>query len=303
MTFRIRRIVPLISPRVAGPLGIVHLPRMWLKGILSAAGMLYEGYTDTNRGFNQFVVDGIGLEPDAWFAFLATMPTYPQTEDYLKAKAAKLDPASIAATNQEILGYVRPEDRAAPVRERVGLDAPELRHSAVLVDYDDWCSFHEQIVEHRAEGVEPIVPMVSSAETGLLGVPHLPRLWAKALLNAARALPSEWKTCGNCGFDKRVAGMIGLDIDATEQYIHGQLPSYVRFEAWVREQIPPFDAATREKWTAEILAMEKTDEMSRADLAEAGYSGTSTRNTILLNDLVDWRHMHDHVVTQRKAVA
>ena len=297
--YQIRQIVPLIGPRVAGPSGVLFLPRMWLKGVLSAAGVLYEGYTDTYKGFNQNVVDAIGLEPDPWFAFLKTMPTYPQTEEYVKANATKLDAASIAASNELILTYERPEERAAPVRERAGLDAPQLRVSSILLDYDDWSAVHEQLLEHRAEGIEPIVPMVSSAQSGLLGIPHLPRLGMKALLAGVGALPADWKTCRNCGFDKRVAGMLGFDIGEAEDFIHAELPTYVQFEAWVQERIQNADAATRTKWAAEILALKKTDEMAIADLAEAGLPGLPNRDTILLNDIVDWRHMHDHAVRQR----
>jgi hypothetical protein len=297
--YQIRRIVPLIGPRVAGPSGVLFLPRMWLKSVLSAAGLLYEGYTDYYRGFNQFVVDAIGLEPDPWFAFLKTMPTYPQTEEYVKANATKLDAASIAASNQRILTFERPEENAAPVREKAKIDAPDLRLSSMLIDYDDWYTVREQLLEHRAEGIEPIVPMVSSAQSGLLGIPHLPRLWMKAMFAAVHALPAEWKTCRNCGFDKRVAGMLGFDIGEAEDFIHAELPSYVEFEAWVRKHIPNADAATRAKWAAEIVALQKTDEMAVADLAEAGLPGLTVRSTILLNDLVDWRYMHDHAMGQR----
>src|SRR6185437_6579658 len=126
---RIERLVPLIGATVAGPLGVVHLPRMWLKSVLSAAGMLYERYVDYNKGFNQRVVDGLGLDPDTWFGFLATMPTYPQAEAYVKANATKLSSASIAAVNTEILTFLRPEETCATLRARVGLADSEFRNS------------------------------------------------------------------------------------------------------------------------------------------------------------------------------
>ncbi|MGZ4964624.1 MAG: DUF5069 domain-containing protein, partial [Limisphaerales bacterium] len=37
-------IVPLISSGVAGPLGVLHLPRLWLKASLEACGKLAPGY-------------------------------------------------------------------------------------------------------------------------------------------------------------------------------------------------------------------------------------------------------------------
>ena len=51
------------------------------------------------------------------------MPTYPEAEGYVAAHATKLDPASIAAVNEEVLSFLRPEENAAGVRARVGLTA------------------------------------------------------------------------------------------------------------------------------------------------------------------------------------
>ncbi|HEY5341692.1 MAG TPA: hypothetical protein VIK27_11745 [Candidatus Aquilonibacter sp.] len=299
--YRIERLAPLIGAMVTGPLGIVHLPRMWLKSILSAAGMLYGGYFDNYKGFNQRVVDGLGLEPDAWFAFLATMPSYPQAEDYVRAHASKLDPASIAVLNADILTFPRPEENAAAVRARVGIDDPSFHNSAQLLNFDDWFTMHHELVTHRAAGIEPIVPMVSSSQSGMLEVPHLPRLWFKALLAAVNALPEGWKTGTNCGFDKRLAGMIGLDLVAACAFIGAELPNYLQFEHWVRERIAQPDAATKAQWTAEILALQKPQEQATEELVEAGAPGLSVRGVILLNDMVDWKHMHDDIVAQRVA--
>jgi hypothetical protein len=264
--------------------------------------MLPPEYFDNYKGFNAKVCDGIGLEPEAWFAFLKTMPTYPQAEDYVKAHATKLDAASIAAINDLILNFLRPEENAAMVRAKVGIDDPTFNNSAALINYDDWCAIHAELVAHRADGIEPIVPMVSSAQTGMMGVPHLPRLWIKAFLSAMKALPEDWKTGTNCGFDKRVAGMIGLDLPATTSYINSELPSYLQFEAWVSDQIAQPDAVTKAKWTAEILALQKTEEAMLAERVEAGAPHLTLRSTVLLNDMVDWAHMHNRVCKLRQAL-
>jgi len=42
--------VPLISSGVAGPLGVLHLPRMWQKVSLEAKGKLASGYPGIGRG-------------------------------------------------------------------------------------------------------------------------------------------------------------------------------------------------------------------------------------------------------------
>jgi hypothetical protein len=294
---------PLIGPTVAGPLGLVHLPRMWYKGVLSAAGMLYENYFDNYKGFNQRVVDAIGLDPEPWFAFLATMPTYPEAEAFVRKNATKLDAATIAATNTLILDFPRPEENAAAVRARVGIDDPALVNSCTLLNYDDWFTMHAELMAHRAGGIEPLVPMVSSGQTGLLGVQHLPRLWMKALLSALGALAPGWKTGTECGFDNRISGLIGMDLVAATDYIKSDLPTYGQFEAWVRDHIAQPTDAQKAEWTTTLLAMQKPEEMSVAECGEVGLPGSGLRGSILLNDLVDWKHMHDHIVSQRTVQA
>src|SRR6187455_2095011 len=45
-------IVPLISSGVAGPLGVLHLPRLWLKLSLEESGKLASGYPGIGHGFD-----------------------------------------------------------------------------------------------------------------------------------------------------------------------------------------------------------------------------------------------------------
>jgi hypothetical protein len=297
--YRMEKIMPLIGPSVAGPLGVKHLPRMWEKSVLSAAGLLWEGYFDNYKGFNAQICDLIGLEPEAWFAFLATMPTYPQAEDYVKANAKTLDASSIAAANTRITTYERPEEAAAVVRARTGIEDATLRTSSRLLDFDDWFTVHGELVAHRANGVEPLVPMVSSSQVGLLGIPHLPRLWMKALLSEVHALPAEWKTGTTCGFDKKLAEMIGLDLVAAKAYIAKELPNYGQFENWVRDHIAQPDAAKKAEWVAAVAGMQKGEEQAVGECVECGAPGAGLRGTVVLNDMVDWKYMYDHAVAQR----
>ena len=44
--------IPLISTRTKGPLGLVHLPRLWLKMRLSAKGKLADEYRAGEGGFD-----------------------------------------------------------------------------------------------------------------------------------------------------------------------------------------------------------------------------------------------------------
>ncbi|MGA2395612.1 MAG: hypothetical protein ABSH03_19905 [Candidatus Lustribacter sp.] len=295
------RITPLIGPTVEGPLGVKMLPRTWLKSVLSAAGLLPEGYFDNDKGFNHRVVDVLGLEPEAFFGYLATMPTYPQAEEYVRKNAKRLDPATIAALNDGIVTYDRPEEAAAAVRALTGISDASVRNSQLLLCYDDWHALHTTLVAHRAEGIEPQVPMVSSGQVGLAGIPHLPRMWIKALLNAVGALHPEWKTGTVCGFDKKIAETIGLDLVAAVAYVNAELPNYLQFEGWVLDHIPKPDAATKAAWVSSVAAMQKTEDMAAAECKECGVAGAGLRGTVLLNDMVDWKYMHDRVAGSRAA--
>ena len=86
-------IVPLISSGVAGPLGVLHLPRLWCKVILGAKGQLADGYDQCGMGYDQMVLDGLGLDRDATVAYLSdNIPSYPEFEKWiLDQKGGSLD--------------------------------------------------------------------------------------------------------------------------------------------------------------------------------------------------------------------
>ena len=44
--------VPLISSGTAGPLGVLHLPRLWQKVSLEARGALAAGYPGLGKGYD-----------------------------------------------------------------------------------------------------------------------------------------------------------------------------------------------------------------------------------------------------------
>ena len=58
------KIVPLISSGTAGPLGVLHLPRLWQKVSLEAADKLADGYPGIGAGYDSMVIDALGLNPD-----------------------------------------------------------------------------------------------------------------------------------------------------------------------------------------------------------------------------------------------
>ena len=289
------QLVPSVSSTVAGPLGIVHLPRLWLKAILAETDSLYEGWIPDYKGLNKLVVDALGIDPEAFFAFLATLPSYPETERWIAAHA-KPDAASIAASNSAILEFQRAEDLAAPARERLGIADTTERHSAMLNNYDDWDTMHRWLVEHQAEELAPIIPTVSSSSAGLLGAKHLPRLWIKALLKRVGALPDDYNT--GCGFDAFAASTLGLDLDAAIAFIHAELPSYPAFERYVRDHID-VDPQKQSAYNAAIVGRQKPAEKAAAERAEIGVPELAFRDSIMCNDMLDWKALHDGVLARR----
>jgi len=83
-------IVPLISSGVAGPLGVLHLPRLWLKLSLESVGKLAPGYPGAGKGYDQMVIDGIGLNRGRFMA-----PALGPAFEVLATVKAALDPRGI----------------------------------------------------------------------------------------------------------------------------------------------------------------------------------------------------------------
>jgi hypothetical protein len=138
-------IVPTISSGIAGPLGVLHLPRLWQKASLAAAGKLHADYPGCGQGYDQMVLDGIGIDREGFLAFIATKPTYVQTEAWVKANATKLNAESIATLNAAITGYIHTDDTRASICQAIGrADDGSIRDAINLNNLDDWNSFHSQ---------------------------------------------------------------------------------------------------------------------------------------------------------------
>lgn len=140
-------IVPLISSGVAGPLGVLHLPRLWLKVSLEARGKLATGYPGIGKGFDLMVCNALGLDTEVVRTFIAdNRPTYPQLEAWIKKQpGVKLDRATIHRLNQGILGYMHDDETRTGILSASGIaEADSVNPSAVdLNNLDDWKEFWE----------------------------------------------------------------------------------------------------------------------------------------------------------------
>jgi hypothetical protein len=144
------KIVPLIGSAEVGPLGVLHLPRLWLKVSLDAKGILADGYPAVGTGFDQMVLDGLGLKKDAVVDFISkNNPTYIQFETWIKEQpGARLDSASITKLNDSIRGYHHDEVTVKSVlsENELPLDIG-LRDAVTLNRIDDWKCFHEAVLK------------------------------------------------------------------------------------------------------------------------------------------------------------
>ena len=261
--------IPLVSSSTAGPLGAVHLPRLWAKVTLYTLDALPESYWCLTRGFDANLLEAFGVSaPDCIAYVQSRLPNYQQFETWVCQRAVSLN-AAITTTNEIILNRDKPEERAAEDRAVLGLSDASVRRGFLLNDLDDWKSVHTSVVAGCDGETTAIVPAVSSNVAGPLGVRHLPRLWLIAILRIggviSRGYDSDW-------MDRMTLDHLGVDANRSEAYLRSALPDYVQYEQWIRENAQHADAAG-------IAAHNAALQQQREDMLRV--------------DLLDWQLLHE----------
>ena len=142
--------VPMISSGVAGPLGALHLPRLWLKVSLEAAGKIAAGYPGIGAGYDSMTCAALGLDPEAVKAFISsTKPTYPAFEAWVRANGKNLTKAAIHKHNLAILGYIHADETRKGILAASGIadDGSVLPDAVNLNNLDDWFEFHQAVLK------------------------------------------------------------------------------------------------------------------------------------------------------------
>jgi len=142
--------VPMISSGVAGPLGALHLPRLWLKVSLEAAGKLAPGYPGIGAGYDMMTINALGLNADAVKSYISqNKPTYPQFENWVKQNAKNLTKAAIHKHNLAILGYIHADETRKGILSASGIpdDGGVLPDAVDLNNLDDWYEFHQAVLK------------------------------------------------------------------------------------------------------------------------------------------------------------
>ncbi len=139
------QIIPLISSGIAGPLGVLHLPRLWQKVSLETVGKLHPDYPGIGAGYDQMVLDGLGIDKDAFVEFMKSKPSYVQLEAWiLEQKGGTLDQNAVDELNSAIAGYIHADDTRKEILEAAGReDDGTIKDAVNLNNLDDWASFHK----------------------------------------------------------------------------------------------------------------------------------------------------------------
>jgi len=142
--------VPLISSGIAGPLGVLHLPRLWQKVSLEAQGKLASGYPGIGRGFDAMTCAALGLDEQAVKDYIKeNKPTYPEFEEWVKKNAKTLNQRAIDKHNASVRGYIHDDDTRKDVLSACGIpdNASAPKDAVNLNNLDDWYEFHQAVLK------------------------------------------------------------------------------------------------------------------------------------------------------------
>lgn len=235
------RIVPLISSHVTGTLGLMHLPRLWLKALLHSLDLLAEDWGCGPGGLDRRITDAVGIDRDAFVPWLLqAFPTYDECEGWVRAHARNLTAEAIGASNATLATNPLPRGLGAQFRRYLQIDDDSVDVGIVLNDLDDWMAVHRYVTEYR-DALEPIVPAIGPAITGPLGIVGLPRLWLKTILGVVGALPADYAFTGEAA-DRDVPLALGIDPTKATRFLTTTFPTYVQFERWVGQRAGRLEA-------------------------------------------------------------
>ncbi len=115
---------------------------------MHAKGVLHEDYPACGMGYDQLVLDALGLDKDATLAYIAdNSPTYPQFETWvLEQSGGSLDAEAVAKLNATIEGYIHDDDTRKGILAANGLeDDGSILDAVNLNNLDDWYEFHASL--------------------------------------------------------------------------------------------------------------------------------------------------------------
>ncbi|MBV8637460.1 MAG: DUF5069 domain-containing protein [Candidatus Eremiobacteraeota bacterium] len=142
-----QKVVPVLSSDTAGPLGAIHLPRLWLKLSLASAGLLPPDYDECGSGFDQMTLSDLGLDRQKTMDYVRThRPRYMQFEEWvLEQNGGSISPDRIEKHNAAVRGYNHDDEKAAKMRDASGIKNVDVLDAVTLNTIEDLDDIYEQI--------------------------------------------------------------------------------------------------------------------------------------------------------------
>jgi hypothetical protein len=140
-------IVPLVGSGVAGPLGAIHLPRLWLKLSLASIGALPEGYDECGPGFDAMTLSALGLDRQKTIDFVRTQkPSYMEFEEWVVANG-KTDRETIERHNAAVRGYNHADELGREMRAASKIKNDSVKDAVSLNAVEDLDEFHRRHIK------------------------------------------------------------------------------------------------------------------------------------------------------------
>lgn len=137
-------IVPLVSSGTAGPLGAIHVPRLWLKLSLASIGALPDGYDECGAGFDAMTLSALGLDRQKTIDFVRQKkPRYMEFEEWIVANG-KTDKGTIERHNAAIRAYNHGDDLAKNMRQSSRIGDASVKDAVTLNTVEDLDEIYSQ---------------------------------------------------------------------------------------------------------------------------------------------------------------
>jgi hypothetical protein len=109
-------------------------------------GRLPEGYRHGIGGFDEFLTTTLGIDRDAFIAYIETMrPDYLTLEGWVRENATLLSEDTIAAVNARVADADLPEHMLVERTAQLGITDPAYTKAVALNDLDDWAAMHAAV--------------------------------------------------------------------------------------------------------------------------------------------------------------
>jgi len=146
-TTTITEVVPSVSSGTPSTFGAIHLPRLWLKLTLGAAGLLPADYDLCGPGFDQMTLKSLNLDRQKTIDYVAQQkPTYMQFEQWvIEQNGGKIDPETVRKHNEAVRGYNHADDLASKMRTSSGIKDATIKDAVTLNTLEDLDEIYHKV--------------------------------------------------------------------------------------------------------------------------------------------------------------